>query len=60
MDDGGLISVRSREIKLRKLDAEKLIHQKTNFQILNVVLPIVLVALLAAVILILRRRKFAK
>ena len=46
LDDAGLISVRSRSIELRKLNAEKIVSDKFYYQVINVVLPILLVLLL--------------
>jgi len=42
-DDSGLISVRSRELKLRMLDSTKVANQRLFWQILNILLPVVLV-----------------
>ncbi len=60
MNDASLISVRSREIKLRKLNEELLLKNKTNYQVLNIVLPLLLIVVFAVVILTLRRRKYAR
>ncbi len=43
-DDSGLISVRSRELKLRLLDSAKLSKQRLFWQLLNVIFPILLIA----------------
>ncbi|MCK9218546.1 MAG: gliding motility-associated ABC transporter substrate-binding protein GldG [Bacteroidales bacterium] len=42
-DDSGLISVRSRELKLRMLDTAKIAKQRIFWQILNLTLPVLLV-----------------
>ena len=59
MDDSGMIAVRSREIKLRKLDGEKLIAGRTRWQIINIGGPIFLVMLLGLSIYYVRKRKYA-
>ncbi|MBE0648273.1 MAG: gliding motility-associated ABC transporter substrate-binding protein GldG [Bacteroidales bacterium] len=59
-DDSGLISIRSRELKLRLLDMTKLASQRTLWQILNVVLPILLIIGFGLVKFQLRRKKYAK
>lgn len=42
-DDSGLISVRSRELKLRLLDTNKISNQRLIWQLINIFLPIFLV-----------------
>lgn len=43
-DDSGIITVRSRELKLRMLDTAKLANQRFFWQLLNIIFPIVLIA----------------
>ena len=59
-DDSGLISIRSRELQLRQLDPTKVISQRTLWQILNIVLPILLVVGFGLVKFQLRKRKYAR
>lgn len=59
MDDSGLISVRSREIKLRKLNEEVLVSGKTRWQIINVVSPLLLVICMGLVLFFIRKRKYS-
>lgn len=59
LDDSELISIRSRSIELRKLDAATVKESRSLIQLLNVVLPLVLIALLGVLLLYLRRRKYA-
>ena len=59
-DDSGLISIRSRELQLRQLDPTKVIAQRTLWQILNIVLPILLVVGFGLVKFQLRKRKYAR
>jgi len=42
-DDSGLITVRSRELKLRMLDSAKVTSNRLFWQLLNILLPVVLV-----------------
>lgn len=60
MDDQALISVRSRTIKLRKLDQEIIAANKTRIQIENSALPLVLVMLIGVGQYIYRKRKYAR
>ncbi len=43
-DDSGLISVRSRELKLRLLDSARVEQQKVYWQLVNILLPVLLIA----------------
>jgi ABC-2 type transport system permease protein len=58
-DDSGLISVRSRELKLRMLDTAKVEKQRLFWQILNILLPILLIACLGFAKYRLRKRTYA-
>ena len=58
--DDGLMASRSRNIKLRKLDVMKVKEERTKYQIINVALPVALLALAGAVIVIARRKKYRK
>ena len=44
-DDSGLISVRSRELKLRMLDNSKVESHRLYWQLLNILLPILVIIL---------------
>jgi ABC-2 type transport system permease protein len=59
-DDSGLLSVRSREVKLRQLDAARVDAQRTKWQLINTLVPILLVLVFAFVQGNLRKRKYAK
>lgn len=58
--DEGFMSSRSREIKLRKMDAMKIQSNRTKYQLLNVFLPSAIILAVGAVILFLRKRKWKK
>ncbi len=60
LDDQSLISVRSRTIKLRKLDAKKIAHQKVGIQLANTALPLSLVFALGIGQYLIRRKKWSK
>ncbi len=59
-DDSGLISIRSRELKLRLLDRTKTDAERTYWQVLNTLLPVLLVVAFGVVQGVLRRRKYAR
>lgn len=58
--DEGLMASRSRNIKLRKLDVMKVKEERTKYQIINIALPLALLAATGAVIVIARRKKYKK
>ena len=59
-DDSGLISVRSRELKLRLLDNTRLGRQRLLWQLLNLLIPLLLVGGFGVVKYRLRKRKFGR
>ena len=59
-DDSGLITVRSRELKLRMLDKTKIENSKTQWQLINLVLPVVVIILFGMIITFLRKRRYTK
>lgn len=58
-DDSGLITVRSKELKLRLLDKAKVKAERLQWQILNMVLPTLLVILFGFIYSRLRKKKYA-
>lgn len=60
LDDSGLISIRSRELKVRLLDKAQIKEQKLLWQLFNTALPVFLVLLLGLIYARLRRRKYAR
>ncbi len=58
-DDSDLISLRGKEIELRLLDKGLLVAQKTKYQIINTVLPVLIVIILGIFQHIYRKRKYA-
>ena len=59
-DGPGLISIRSRELKLRLLDKTKIDHGRLKWQLINVMLPILVVLLIGVLLVWLRKRKYAR
>jgi ABC-2 type transport system permease protein len=56
----GVIEARNKEVKLRLLDNVKAKREKTQWQLINIVLPLVLLGLFGALFMWFRRRKYAK
>jgi ABC-2 type transport system permease protein len=59
-DDSGLITVRSRELTLRMLDTTKVESQRLFWQILNVLLPLILILIFSFIKLRIRSRKYSR
>ena len=59
-DDSGLMELRSRTMQMRLLDKVKLREQKVFWQLINVVLPVVLILSGGLLFWFLRRRKYAR
>jgi len=57
-DDEGLMELRSRTFKMRLLDKVRIKEEKLKWQILNVLLPILLISAFGGVYMYLRRRKY--
>ncbi len=60
VDDHGIMELRSRELKLRLLNKSMIRSQKTEWQLINVLGPVVLVVLAGLIYNYLRKRKYTK
>ena len=60
LQEGDLISVRSRTITLRSLDERRVVEERQGWQFVAVGMPLLLVVLVGAVVLTTRRRLYAK
>ena len=60
IEGDGLINIRSRELKIRLLDMNKINSDPIKWQLINVVLPSALVIILGIVLAVLRKKKFTK
>lgn len=58
--DSDLLSIRSREIKIRLLNKNRIVEEKTYWQLLNIVLPILLISILGIVVFIIRKCNYSK
>lgn len=58
-DDVGMTSIRSRALEIRLLDRKRIEAERNAWQVLNVALPVVLLALFGALYAYLRRRRYA-
>ncbi|MGB1210995.1 MAG: gliding motility-associated ABC transporter substrate-binding protein GldG [Lacinutrix venerupis] len=60
LDDDGLINIRSKEVKVAFLDQVKIAKEKTKWQVLNIVLPLLILGLFGFLFNFLRQRKYVK
>lgn len=59
-DGPGLISLRSREMKLRLLDKTKINSSRIKWQLINLFVPVIIVLLVGIILVWLRRKKYSK
>lgn len=59
-DGKGLISLRNRELKLRLLDKAKITNDRIYWQLLNSLVPILIVILFGIILFVIRRKKYAR
>ncbi|QCW99693.1 gliding motility-associated ABC transporter substrate-binding protein GldG [Aggregatimonas sangjinii] len=58
LDDTGLINIRNKQVAIPFLDEKKIIEQRTKWQLLNIGLPVVLVAIFGLLFNYFRKRKY--
>ena len=59
LDDNGLINIRSKEITVEFLNQEKIADEKTKWQALNILLPLLLLGAFGVLFNYFRRKKYA-
>lgn len=59
-DDSGLMTLRSRELKLRLLDRQRIANEQLKWQMINTAGPVVMVMIVAMLLFYRRKRKFSK
>ena len=60
VDGEGLIDIRSRELKIRLLDATKVNKERVKWQVINTLVPIAVIILLGLVMAFVRKKKYSK
>lgn len=58
IDESGILDIRSREFKLRLLDKSKILKERTKWQLINVVFPVVFILIFAVLVSYLRKKKY--
>ncbi len=60
LDDNGLINIRSKKIAVTFLDQEKIASEKTKWQLINILLPLILLAIFGVLFNYFRKKKYTK
>lgn len=60
LDDSGLINIRSKEIAIPFLDPQKTAEKRGTWQLLNLLMPLVLLAVFGVLFQFLRKRKYTR
>lgn len=58
LDDNGLINIRSKEIRLKFLNQEKIADEKIKWQLINILLPLALLGAFGVIFNYARRKKY--
>lgn len=58
-DDSGLLSVRSKELKLRLLDKKKIKLERTKWQLINTSVPILIILVFGSIKFYIRKKKYS-
>lgn len=59
LDDNGLINIRSKEVAIAYLNPERIAEEKIKWQIINIVLPLVLLTVFGVLFNFYRKKKYA-
>jgi ABC-2 type transport system permease protein len=59
VDEDGLISIRSRELKLRVLDRSKIRSEKIKWQLINTGLPVLVILIIGLIMFFTRKMKYS-
>ena len=52
------LTIRSKDIELRLLNAKKIKLEKTYWQLINLIFPLILIFIIGLILSIIRRRKY--
>ncbi len=60
LDDSGLIEIRSKEVKISFLNVEKVVADKTLWQVINILVPLLILAIFGFLFSFIRKKKYRK
>jgi gliding-associated putative ABC transporter substrate-binding component GldG len=58
-EENGLIKARNKEIRIRLLDKEKIASEKLKWQIINLVVPILVILIYGTIRTVVRKKRYA-
>ena len=56
-DDEGLLNIRSRELKIRLLNKSRVTDERTMWQVINIIVPLLLLVLFGITLSFIRKKK---
>lgn len=59
-DDAGLLNLRSRELKIRLLNKDRVENERTMWQVINMLVPLIVLIVAGVVVAIIRRKLYKK
>ena len=59
-DDEDILQVRSKDFKMRLLEKNKILKEKSLWQVFNLILPLLLIGILGAILTFIRKMKYTK
>lgn len=60
LDDSGLIEIRSKEIKISFLNVEKVVANKALWQVINILIPLLILVIFGFLFSFIRKKKYRK
>ncbi|WP_438422910.1 gliding motility-associated ABC transporter substrate-binding protein GldG [Aquimarina macrocephali] len=60
LDDSGLIEIRSKEINISFLNVEKVVENKTLWQVINILIPLLILMVFGFLFSLIRKKKYQK
>ncbi len=59
LDDNGLINIRSKKVKIDFLDKQKVFEQAYKWQMINILIPLIILALFGLIFNYMRKKKYS-
>ena len=60
LDDEGVMGVRSREVRLRLMEFDQLTVHRVRWQLINLLIPVLLVVIFGLIYIVIRKRKYSR
>jgi hypothetical protein len=59
-DENGLIKARNKDVKIRPLDKEKIRNNRLYWQVINIVLPLIVLILIGLMLTYVRQKRYGQ